>query len=822
MFVLANMWFQTLMRTFFFNIDKIVFNFISTIYDFLITIARTSVLSQADIINMADRIYRLLAVFMVFKVTFSLIMYVVNPDDFSDKTKGVGKLTTNIIISLSLLILTPYIFSYAYQLQTIILEDNSLSALIFGNDNDNANQSSFNTAGDKMAYITMAPFFTPNLGIDELYACAQLTTRKNDSIDNSIVMNEECDAALITLSNSSDGRFDEQTYRNYKAGVESGNLGILFRQDAAIATNKDNTEYIIEYKYLFSTILGIVVILLLITFCMDVALRSIKLAFLQLIAPIPIISYVDPKSGKDGMFKKWYQMCFKTYISLFIRLLALYFAAYIIGRIDRMVDIVDGSYVTNSLVKIAIIIGALMFAKQLPKILEGLGIKLDGDGKFFLNPLKKFEEQAAGGKQILGLGAAGAAAGLAGATNFASRVAHPNSWRGKDGKFSLGTGLKNMAKAPVSAVGGAAGAAFRGTKKAIKGEKPGKIFSSSYGEAMFAKLQREDLSRKGSTLLGRRAADLSRITGNYNAGQRQILEMGEQDNAVAAREYTISSNKAKLARMKEDRFKPLENLQSVSKNVDDLLEADGKVKAAKTAWENASKRGMSDVEVERMRQEYKKVKAERLEQIYNDNTGKEHAHAALKQVVDLHNNIQARLEQDSVYKGKTKAISTTTDFKYKEQSGGNYDYDSEGNIVRVKDGTGTLVIDNDRSVSGVNDMGFNDDSIRDEKTIFESSDEYREISDAIESDQQWIENFKASEEYVRAHDKNSAALADNAAVGTDAPQKEGWTPNPEHVDAVTYAQGSYGGNTTSFVSTGNISSGHRGGNSGGHHGHRGR
>ena len=69
MFVLANMWFQTLMRQFFFNIDRIVFNFISTIYDFLITIARTSVISQADIIDMADRIYKLLALFMIFKVT---------------------------------------------------------------------------------------------------------------------------------------------------------------------------------------------------------------------------------------------------------------------------------------------------------------------------------------------------------------------------------------------------------------------------------------------------------------------------------------------------------------------------------------------------------------------------------------------------------------------------------------------------------------------------------------------------------------------------------------------------------------------------------
>ena len=172
----------------------------------------------------------------------------------------------------------------------------------------------------------------------------------------------------------------------------------------ALATNSENTEFIMDYKFVFSTVVGVIVILLLISFCMDVAVRSLKLALLQLIAPVPILSYVDPKSGKDGMFKKWYEMCFKTYLSLFIRLLALYFSVYIISKVSAMnlVDVIDGSYQTNALVAVFIIIGALMFAKDLPKILEGLGIKLDGGGKFTLNPLKKFEEGALGGKRITG------------------------------------------------------------------------------------------------------------------------------------------------------------------------------------------------------------------------------------------------------------------------------------------------------------------------------------------------------------------------------------------------------------------------------------
>ncbi|MBQ2946901.1 MAG: hypothetical protein IJE04_03525 [Bacilli bacterium] len=447
-----NIWFQKLMKQFFFGIDSVIYNFISSIYDLLISIARTSVLSQADILEMADKIYKLLAVFMIFKVTFSLITYVVNPDDFSDKNKGISKLITNIITSLGLLILTPYIFNMAYRLQAIILEDNTLATLIFETEKEQAGGTAgdfLNSAGDEIAFMTMRPFFTPNTSIKELQGCIDLTDINGkfnpicSGIDNET--KEKCNSAgecgveveeNFDASNTMVAIIDEKLVQNYVVGINNKNLGLMFRQDLAV-TVTDDDEFVMEYKYVFSTVVGVVVVLLLITYCMDVALRSIKLSFLQLIAPIPILSYIDPKSGKDGLFKKWYQLCFKTYLSLFIRLLALYFAVYIIDKVADMqlVDIIDGSQQTNFLISIFIIIGALMFAKDLPKILEGLGIKLDGGGKFFLNPLKKFTEQAAGGKRIMG--AAGAL--TAGAADRAARIATAPGAKGKL-KALMGTG----------------------------------------------------------------------------------------------------------------------------------------------------------------------------------------------------------------------------------------------------------------------------------------------------------------------------------------------------------------------------------------------
>lgn len=537
------MWFFELIRKFFFSLDRIIYNFIPDVYDLLISIARTSVLTQADIIKMAERIYDLLAIFMVFKVTLSLITYVVNPDDFSDKNKGLSKLGTNIIISLSLLVLTPYIFRYAYQLQTIILEDNSLATLIFGK---NENGDNFlNSAGEEMAYIAMTPFFLPDTSIPQQINCIRLITVEEDGSSH---FNSDCsgldenydklssgtDRTMVALTEDND-EFDETALKNYVLGVEKRNFKMMFRKEILVAQDGDK-NFVIEYKYILSTIVGVVIILLLINFCMDVALRSIKLAFLQLIAPIPILSYVDPKSGKDGLFKKWYQMCFKTFASLFVRLLALYFALYIIWMVadGKMVDIIDGSYQTNLLIKIFIIIGALMFAKQLPKILEGLGIKLDGDGKFFLNPFKKFEKEALGGKQILG-GAKGLAAG-----------------------------------AMVGAVGARTGAGFGRVFSGMAGGLKSGVQGKKFGEIRKDQAQKNAEMRRaiasGSTWLGRRKAQLSGYFGAAGA-------LGSVEHDKIQTQNHIDNLKAQKKTV-QDRIAPkkavISKQQAVKKSIDGM------------------------------------------------------------------------------------------------------------------------------------------------------------------------------------------------------------------------------------------------------------
>ncbi len=560
-------------RLIFFFLDNVVYNLIPKIYDLLITIARTSPLSQASITDMASRIYKLLAVFMIFKVTFSLIMYVVNPDDFSDKSKGVSKLVTNIVISLALLVLTPYLFSYGFQFQKLILEDNSLATLIFGDDAANTNNA-LSSAGDSMAYIAITPFITPNL---TLFDCTKLY----DVVDDEIVLNESCfgftdlveydegkidcngnkysEALCGHVVDDDDSKLSKEDLLTYAAGIKSGNFNLMFRKELISTFDKEDDEkFMFDYTFFISTAVGIVILLFMITICMDVALRSIKLAFLQLIAPIPILSYIDPKSGKDGMFKKWYQMCLKTYLSLFIKLLVIYFAIYIISNIGygKMVDVIDGSYITNGLVKIFIIIGALMFAKDFTKILESLGVKLDGG--FQLNPIKKFEEQALGGKRITGA-VSGATVGALGGISQLPLVGRniKNNWK-KDVENGKGR-LYRTLHAGFGAVTGTLGTGIEPVKGLLGGGIHNEGFTKGWKSQVSANRKMRDAMANGSTWVGRRLENIGDLTGmtipgTSEATETKIHQVDEEikaiDNKIANLDNLMAPNKKKADELK--------------------------------------------------------------------------------------------------------------------------------------------------------------------------------------------------------------------------------------------------------------------------------
>ena len=66
------------------------------------------------------------------------------------------------------------------------------------------------------------------------------------------------------------------------------------------------------------------IFMILIGFAIDVSIRAFKLLLLQMIAPVPVMSYIDPKSSKDGAFASWLKSLSSTFIEIFLKLGVIY------------------------------------------------------------------------------------------------------------------------------------------------------------------------------------------------------------------------------------------------------------------------------------------------------------------------------------------------------------------------------------------------------------------------------------------------------------------------------------------------------------------
>lgn len=473
--------FSQLIRGFFATIDSAIYGFIAIVYNLIEDLANTSILSMTDMNEFASRIYALLGIFMLFKVSFSIISYIVSPDKISDSSTGMGGIIKNVLITLVLILIVPTCFTLLYEAQSAILSENIIPKLLLGKNSDastieneiyvapecksivndykkeNSDGKYATSVKDNGNYISLMifrNFYQLGDGAKE--------DEYSDYFNEKFLptycgfVEPKISVPYLLQSNIYNGpveKIEDKDVLSKIAGVFDV-LADIIMPGRVIVEGVGNwivnklglgpSSYYIDYNYFISTVVGIFVIFILISMAFDVAIRSVKLTFLQLISPIPIISYIDPKSGKDGMFKRWYTEVFKTWASLFIRLLALFFGVYLIQQLDQLYAIGNHKYLSSNFwIQLFMLLGVLMFCKELPKLLEQLIPGMKGSGSFKLNPLKRINEDSIGGKfitgGIMGAGAMTASAlGGAGA-NAIHSIRHGKNW--KDSFKSAGRGL---------------------------------------------------------------------------------------------------------------------------------------------------------------------------------------------------------------------------------------------------------------------------------------------------------------------------------------------------------------------------------------------
>lgn len=566
-------WFTNITNMFFTWLDRAVYSLITIFYQLLLYLANLDLFGMSTIgesisnpnteniiVIFSSRVYALLGIFMLFKVSFSILQYMVNPDDFSDKSKGFGKMITNILTSLVLIVAVPFIFNFAFDVQKVILEDNLLGKLILGSDvtsesSDEEKEEDMKTneeMAEDLQFLVYGSFFSVDTSVSPKDENNVPICQNNPVLGTkAMAKDEECLNYVANLFEDVGGVNKLGDFFP-AGGVESVERRFDAFGEIVNVTTEDN-KYAFKYMPLISTVAGGFVVVMLLSFCMDVAVRIIKLGFLEIISPIPIVSYMDPKqSGKEGMLNKWAMECLRTFASLFIRIAIIYFVFFMTDIIANniLADPSDQLYLNGQapeglmavFVQVMVILGLFFFAKEVPKLLENLIPGMSGAGNLSINPIKKINESPlAAGTLALG----GAALGGAAANAIA---AGKNAWDNRKEIADDFKGIKNakhmtnkakaltltkmvgggIGKAVTSTVAGGASAAVRGAYSAGKNKNVRGGITTGRVQATEARVNRDKRQERGYTPL-KRAQDA--IFGFANV-KNKAGGIGEMDQQV--------------------------------------------------------------------------------------------------------------------------------------------------------------------------------------------------------------------------------------------------------------------------------------------------
>lgn len=375
----------TLLRWIFAAIDQVIYGLLSIMYQIFFAVSGVDILGGDIVRSIYARVQIILGVFMVFKLAVSILQGIVSPDAVLDKKRGMGTIVTRIVVSLLMLTLMAplnisannewekqvnnngLLFGTLFSLQNRILSNNTIGRLIVGSNaaDEMTSTQNLKEVGRLFSNTVLKTFIFPNVVEDT-------NNKVCPNLDSSIlqIYNDKASAPGEVLS-----------LVNIGCDTTGGGVSLF---GGILQDFVGEEQYAFSYYLGLSTIAGIVIVVILIGYTVDVAVRVFKLAILRLVAPVPIISHINisAKEGKgEDAFSVWTRSLISTYLDLFIRLAVIYLVLFFIQAI-----LVNGfewtsshgsnNFIIKTFVNIFIILGLMLFAKQAPKYIKSvLGIK---------------------------------------------------------------------------------------------------------------------------------------------------------------------------------------------------------------------------------------------------------------------------------------------------------------------------------------------------------------------------------------------------------------------------------------------------------------
>lgn len=498
----------SLIRTLLLDICNIIYKLIITFYELFLAVGDATILNNEQLQPIFSRVGLILGIIMLFRLIFSFVQYMIDPDKITDKESGMGNLIKKVLVVVIALGLSNWVFTKAFEIQHIILEENTIGKVVLGMpSNDKLEMTDY---GILFSYQVFSIFYHQSEGLtaegladaEEINCGPSFYDINGGTLINFVATYKDFDAAHMCV--------------NEAGSADGGNF------------SWGNKVYYTQFDGLTAIVVGIFILWMLIMYTITLGVRVVKLAFLRIIAPVPILSYLSPK--KDTAFQRWIKQCVTTYLDLFIRLAIIFFALYLISIIFNSTS--GGLNAATWLpaysdlwkwFQLILVLGILLFAKKVPDLISELFPGMGGkSGLDFGLGLKSRTDFLGSGlvKRAVGAAVGGAAIGLLGASQGFKRItASGEQATGKKRALNTLTGLGT--------------GMFRGVTTGAKGGKIGANLKNAYKTQVGASAATNKyIAAGGDSFKERLSSSIAREFGFPTAYDRTMAEVNQKNRQI--------------------------------------------------------------------------------------------------------------------------------------------------------------------------------------------------------------------------------------------------------------------------------------------------
>ena len=450
--LIAGEWYVTALAAILVScIDRFVYWLAAIAFDIFRVVSRINIFGGEgkgmDIYNaFTQRIYMILAIVMVFFFAYQMLTMIVNPD--GEGAKKSSSMVKDIIISVVAITILPLVFRYMTIFQNHVVDDGTMFNIVLGTEGFDEVEN----PGRHLTMIVFTSFYHPydtdiNMFMDVL--------KKGEDADIEGIVNKCADTVRAADEYSPEGFWDgfnewnpltDDMAKKVCDGYVTGLLAWRENKNSnpiLIASNSTLYSAIneaMEYYWIICTAAGVMLIWFFVSYAFNLGTRAVKLAFLELIAPVPLILRIMPNTRKS--FDTWRKELIKTYCDIFIRLAVIAFIVQlcimvpdIIGALFDSIGAIQGqnileNFVLRMIATVALLFGLLQFAKEAPELFKA--IFSTGSGFFDGLDLKPGVKKRIEGNDYL-------MKGMSGASNAVGRVRGTMAQYNKDEKGKLHT-----------------------------------------------------------------------------------------------------------------------------------------------------------------------------------------------------------------------------------------------------------------------------------------------------------------------------------------------------------------------------------------------